>query len=192
MTRPMSTHLPVIDLAYRPQSHFWPITHDTHVIAAIKGERRRDAMRQAFDAHRVTPLEQHYASPTLSDADRRALGPLHPSFMGGEHLQDRRETEVEIARININSVASDVTSVYAKARKDRILYRVVDEDGGDTLTNKRTRSSKQPLSLGELIDLFLGAWSLQDVCSRGTSSTGTGRWTSRGRHRSAIRSSRRR
>jgi toxin YhaV len=28
---------------------------------------------------------------------RRALGHLHPSFMGGEYLPDRRDTEVEIA-----------------------------------------------------------------------------------------------
>ncbi len=70
----MSVKKPVIDLGYRKR---------THVIAAIKGERRR-----------------------------RALGRLHPSFMG----------------------------------KDRIRYRVVDEYNGDTLSEKRTRSSKRPSS----------------------------------------------
>ncbi len=84
---------------------------------------------------------------------RSALGRLHPSFMGGENLPDRRETEVEIAHINIDSTTSDATSVHAKAGKHRILYRFVDEYGGDTLTAKRTRSSKRPLSLGELINL---------------------------------------
>ena len=107
----MSVKKPVIDLGYRPQSYFWPIAHDTHVIAAIKGERRRSAIRDAFDADSVTPLDV-YASPTLPDEDRRALGRLHPSFMG----------------------------------KDRIRYRVVDEYNGDTLSEKRTRSSKQPSS----------------------------------------------
>jgi hypothetical protein len=47
--------------------------------------------------------------------------------------------------------------------KDRIRYRVVDEYNGDTLSEKRTRSSKRPLSLGELIDFFLAAWPLQEV-----------------------------
>jgi hypothetical protein len=47
--------------------------------------------------------------------------------------------------------------------KDRIRYRVVDEYNGDTLSEKRTRSSKRPLSLGELIEFFLGAWPLQEV-----------------------------
>jgi hypothetical protein len=74
----MSADTPVINLGYRPQSYFWPITHDTHVIAAIKGERRRSAIRAAFDADRVTPLDELYASPTLPDEDRRALGEAHP------------------------------------------------------------------------------------------------------------------
>ena len=47
--------------------------------------------------------------------------------------------------------------------RDRIRYRVVDEYNGDTLSEKRTRSSKRPLSLGELIEFFLGAWPLQEV-----------------------------
>jgi hypothetical protein len=150
----MSVKKPVIDLGYRQR---------THVIAAIKGERRRSAIRDAFDADRVTPLDAFYATPTLPDEDRRALGRLHPSFMGGEYLPDRRDTEVEIARINIDSTTSDVTSVYVKAGKDRIRYRVVDEYNGDTLSEKRTRSSKRPLSLGELIDFFLAAWPSTDA-----------------------------
>jgi hypothetical protein len=159
----MSVEKSTIDLAYRPSSYFWPITHETHVIAAIKGERRRNIIRAAFDANTVTPLDEHYATPVLHEADRRALGRLHPSFMGGEYLPNRKETEVEIARININSTTSDVTSVYAKAGKNRIYYRVVDEYGGDTLTGKRTRTSKRPLTLSELLVFFLGAWPLNEV-----------------------------
>jgi hypothetical protein len=152
-----------IDLAFRPASYFWPITHETHVIAAIKGERRREAIRAAFDANRVSALDEYYAIPVLHEDDRRALGALHPSFMGGEYLPNREETEVEIARITIDSTTSDVTSVYAKAGKSRIYYRVVDEYGGDTLSEKRTRTSKQPLTLGELVAFFLGAWHLNEV-----------------------------
>jgi hypothetical protein len=84
----MSVKKPVIDLGYRPQSYFWPITHDTHVIAAIKGERRRSAIRDAFDADRGTTLDV-YASPTLPDEDRRALGLLLPSFMGKDRIRYR-------------------------------------------------------------------------------------------------------
>jgi hypothetical protein len=124
--------------------------------------RRRNAIRNAFEADRVSPLDELFATPTLPDEHRLALGRLHRSFMGGEYLPDRRDTEVEIARINIDSTTSDVTSVYAKAGKDRIRYRVVDEYNGDTLSEKRTRSSKRPLSLGELIEFFLAAWPLPE------------------------------
>lgn len=159
----MAADTPIIDLGYRPQSYFWPITHDTHFIATIKGERRRNAIRHAFDADRVSPLDELFATPTLPDEHRLALGRLHRSFMGGEYLPDRRDTEVEIARINIDSTTSDVTSVYARPGKDRIYYRVVDEYRGDSLSEKRTRSSKRPLSLGELIEFFLAAWPLREV-----------------------------
>ena len=47
--------------------------------------------------------------------------------------------------------------------KDRISSRVVDEYRGDTLSEKRTRSSKRPLSLGELIEFILAAWPLREV-----------------------------
>jgi hypothetical protein len=87
----MSADTPVIDLGCRKR---------THVIAAIKGERRRNAIRNAFDADRVSPLDELYATPTLPDEHRLALGRLHPSFMGGEYLPDRRDTEVEIARLD--------------------------------------------------------------------------------------------
>ena len=92
MRQTLSVKKPVIDLGYRPQSYFWPITHDTHVIAAIKGERRRSAIRNAFDADRVTPLDAFYASPTLPDEDRRALGASAPLVHGrGSHpLPGRR------------------------------------------------------------------------------------------------------
>ena len=159
----MSVEKSELDLSYRPESYFWPITHETHLIAAIKGERRRNIIREAFDANTVTPLDEYYAAPVLHEQDRRALGALHPSFMGGEYLPNRQETEVEIARINIDSTTSDVTSVYAKAGKNRIYYRVVDEYNGDTLSQKRTRTSKQPLTLGELVEFFLGAWHLNEV-----------------------------
>lgn len=159
----MSVEKPALDLGYRPSSYFWPITHETHVIAAIKGERRRKAIRAAFDANNVGPLDEYYATPVLHEEDRRALGALHPSFMGGEYLPNRQETEVEIARINIRSTLSDVTSVYARAGKSRLYYRVVDEYSGDTLAGKRTRTSKRPLTLAELLEFFLGAWHLKDV-----------------------------
>jgi len=53
--------------------------------------------------------------------------------------------------------------VLARRTKDRIHYKVVDEYEGETLTGKSTRSSKLPLTLGELVDFFLEGWDLFEV-----------------------------
>ena len=68
--------------------------------------------------------------------------------------------EVEIARIHICSTTGDVTCVYARLVGRRIAYRVVDEYGGDTLSDHAMRTSMKALTLGQLITLFLGAWNL--------------------------------
>jgi hypothetical protein len=54
---------------------------------------------------------------------------------------------------------------YPPDRRDRPgpPTRSSDGYGGETLTVKRTRSSKRPLSLGELIEFLLAAWPLQEV-----------------------------
>ncbi|MDP2325742.1 MAG: hypothetical protein Q8N51_17180 [Gammaproteobacteria bacterium] len=103
------------------------------------------------------------AKSALSQAERRAIGRIHPMFMGGEYLPDMDEQEVEIARISIHSTTSDVTSVYARRGQDGIAYRVVDEYEGETLSGDNERTSKSPLSLEELTEFFLGAWPLMDV-----------------------------
>ena len=113
----MSVKKPVIDLGYRPQSYFWPITHDTPVIAAIKGERRRSAIRDAFDADRVTPLDEIHAAPTLPDEDRRALGRLHPSFMGGIGSATGSSMSTTATRSRRSAPA---------ARRDSVSYLVED------------------------------------------------------------------
>lgn len=57
----------------------------------------------------------------------------------------------------------DVTSVYARRGKNRIRYRVVDEYDGDTLSGRNTRTSRRPLTQGELEPFFNRAWSIFDV-----------------------------
>ena len=83
--------------------------------------------------------------------------------MGGEYLPDLSQNEVMIASITIASTTQDVTSVYARRGKKRIYYRVVDEYGGETLSGRNTRTSTQPLTLGQLEKFFNGAWSIFDV-----------------------------
>ena len=120
-------------------------------------------MQQLIDAGGLDEIPGFLAQSALSDEERQALGRIHPAFMGGEYLPDLTSNEVEIARITIASITQDVTSVYARRGKNRIYYRVVDEYDGETLSEKNTRTSTRPLTLGELEAFFNGAWSIFDV-----------------------------
>jgi hypothetical protein len=152
-----------IDLDFRPKAYFWPIAAETHVLATIKGAARRAEAARLIAAGAFDKLDNFLAASALSEEDRRSWGRIHPSLMGGEYLPDRAETEIEIARINIASTTSDVTSVYARRQGKRIAYRVVDEYGGDTLSAVTRRTSIRPLTLGELRQFFLTAWRLDEV-----------------------------
>ena len=167
MTRkPVTPEVPGIDLSFRPASYFWPLGLETHLLARIKGAERKAAVQRLIDAGRLDEVPSFLRQSSLSDVDRQAIGRIHPAFMGGEYLPDLTSHEVEIARITIASVTQDVTSVYARRGKSRIYYRVVDEYDGETLSEKRTRTSTRPLTLGELECFFNGAWSIFDVLER--------------------------
>lgn len=152
-----------INLGYRPKSYFWPMGLETHLLTHIKGASRRAALKRLIDEDRLDEIPDLLATATLPDEVRAAIGRIHPRYMGGEYLPDMMESEVEIARIEIDSTTGDVTSVYARREGALIHYRVVDEYGGDTLSSFRERTSAAPLTLGELVDFVLGAWSLLEV-----------------------------
>jgi len=158
-----ASKVPGIDLAFRPKSYFWPLSLENHLLARVKGAERNRALREQIEAGGVDDIPAILAQSALSEEDRKMLGRIHPDFMGGEYLPNLASNEVMIARITIASVTQDVTCVYARRRKDRIHYRVVDEYEGDTLSGKNTRTSSQPLTLGELEAFFNDAWSIFDV-----------------------------
>ena len=166
--KPASPQSPTggIDLAFRPRSYSWPFGLERHLLSTVKGAERREALRRLMASDRHDAIPDFLARSALSDEERRAIGRLHPAFMGGEYLPDRSEREVEIARIAIASVTGDVTSVYARQGKRRIRYRVVDEYEGGTLTGRAARTSVRPLTLGELVRFFDGAWSVLDALAR--------------------------
>lgn len=152
-----------IDLDFRPASYFWPLGLETHLLSRIKGEERKTALQALIDSGRVEEIPDFFGKSALTEAERRAIGRIHPMFMGGEYLPDMGNQEVEIVRMAINSTTFDVTSVYARRGKSRIYYRVVDEYGGDTLSGPSTRSSIKPLNLGQLVEFFDRAWPLMEV-----------------------------
>ena len=103
------------------------------------------------------------ARADLTPTERRALSAIDPRLMGGEYLPDKGEREVEIARVELMSTTHDVISVYARRHESLIRYRVVDEYEGDTLTEIPEHESADPLTLGELADFLLRAWSFMQV-----------------------------
>jgi hypothetical protein len=145
-------------MLYRPWSYFRVGDEEVRLLASVKGTVRRRAALQMLEAGREVPPE--LAVSSLDDEDRRITGSWHPSYMGGEYLDDHRPGEVEIARISIRSTTGDVTCVYARELAGRTGYRVVDEYEGETLSERSKRTSVRPLTMGELVSFFLGAWDL--------------------------------
>ncbi len=151
-----------IDLDFRPDSYFWPMGAETHLLARMKGAERKAALQRHITAGRRDAIPDILARSKLEEEERRAIGRIHPRFLGGEFLPDLGKNEVTIARITIQSTTQDVTCVLARRCRHRIHYRVVDEYDGDTLSETSTRTSSQPLTLGALEAFFNGAWSLFD------------------------------
>jgi hypothetical protein len=164
MTRKSAVpEVPGIDLTFRPKSYFWSLGLDTHLLARIKGAERKAAVQKLIDAGGLDDIPSFLRQSALSAEERQAFGRIHPACMGGEYLPSLSRTEVEIARITIASTTQDVTSVYARRGKNRIYYRVVDEYEGQTMSEKTTRTSTRPLTLGELEKFFNGAWPIFGV-----------------------------
>ena len=152
-----------INLDFRPSSYFWPLGLATHLLARIKGAKRKAALKNLIDEGRLDEIPEFLTQSSLSEEERRAIGRIHPAFMGGEYLPDLDRTEIEIARISIKSTTGDVTSVYARRGNRSIQYRVVDEYGGDTLRGVTQRTSVKPITLSELYQFLVGAWPFMEV-----------------------------
>jgi hypothetical protein len=150
-------------MAYRPHDYFGRHDLQTSLLTQVKGTVRRDALRKALEVGEISAVPDGVKNAALSEVARQYTGRLHPSCMGGEYLPTAKSQELEIARISIDSTTGDVTSLYARQVGRRIAYRVVDEYGGDCLSGRTKRTSIKVLTMGQLIEFFLGAWDLY-VC----------------------------
>jgi hypothetical protein len=152
-----------IDLHFRPSDGIFKLPRATFLLGTVKGEQRRRLINAATRADTLEQLAPWLLQPSLSGIEQTHFERIHPQNMGGEYLPNLRLNEIEIARISIQSTTGDVTSVFCKPTARGFSYRVVDEYNGECLMGKSTRTSKHPLSLGELLTFFLGAWNLEDV-----------------------------
>lgn len=152
-----------IDLNFRPKTYFAPRAMEKYLLSRVKGAVLKRRLRELLSEGRHAEVRELLGPNGIGAVDAKGFERVHPSFMGGNYLPDTGSDEVEIARICIASTTADVTSVYARFDDGVIRYRVVDQYGGETLTESTVVSSKEPLSLRALVDFFLGAWPLQEV-----------------------------
>jgi hypothetical protein len=152
---------PGIDYKQRPSSYWNDETLEQAILKNIKGDFRREEIRKALAAGTLEDIPKEILQEALSENVRSFTGRIHPRFMGGEYLPDLEASEVEIARISLQSTTFDVISIRARrTSKGTILYRVVDEYEGDFQLSRK--SSKKPLSLRELI-VFLEKTDLEGM-----------------------------
>lgn len=140
-----------IDYNFRPAT-YW--NAKKRKLANITGTQRRlAAQRDLATRGRIDPG----LLPDTTTGEKNFLGSIHPQLRSGEDLAPARRNETEIARMYLpTTVHAEVTSVRARWSGGRIYYRVVDEINCDMGFSYRTkpRSSKLPLTLGELIELM--------------------------------------
>ncbi len=140
--------------AYRPASYWDESDPLSTILRNVKGTNRRQMIRDFWHQDRLSQLDPNLLADSTSPEARRELGAIHPSFMGGEYLPDFLPTEVEIARIELQSTTSDVSSIRARRipEDDLIHYRIVDEY--ENIYEIEQETSTAPLTQGELIALI--------------------------------------
>ncbi len=158
-----------IDYNFAPAS-YWdePTDELMRLLRNVKGSARREMIRDYWNDGSIDLLDEELQKTTVSIDLRERLGRISPYFMGGEYLPDYLPGEVEIARVELESVTHDVTSI--RARPDLgggILYRIVDEY--TTEFELHPERSDAPFTLGQLIVLL-------DSASENGVVLGTLRW----------------
>lgn len=139
-----------INYQFRPES-YWSAANNPLAAALrnVKGRNRREMIGDYHRAGKLEDLSDDLLADTLDAPRRQSLGLIHPSFMGGEYLPGYGRSEVEIARIELESTTCDVTSLRARQVGSRIKYRLVDEYQTEFRLPQQT--STRPFSLVELI-----------------------------------------
>ena len=145
------------DLEYHPETYWEYRDVETMVKSTVKGTMRRFMAEVAETDEDLGSTDPLRYEESLPEDERAFRGSVHPSLMSGEYLQDLRRGEVEIARVHYDSVTGDVVSVRARWTPGRIRYRIVDEYMEDGPIDCSIKSSTDPLTLRQLIDLMDGA-----------------------------------
>jgi hypothetical protein len=140
--------------SFQPASYWDENDPLSAILRNVKGTNRRQMITDYWNAGKIEELEPTLLADNTNPRLRGFLESLHPSFMGGEYLPDLLLSEVEIARIDLQSTTADVISIRARREpgNELIHYRVIDEY--DTPLEIKPATSSAPLTQGELISLL--------------------------------------
>ena len=150
-----------ISWAFRPESFHFDLVIKDLLPPKIKGQLRQELIARALSGDQLEEIPDGLCMSSFDNESRQLLGSIHPHLMGGEYLPDRGLCEVEIARITLNSTTLDVTCVYASPHSEGVLYKVVDEYGGETLSGEIEMTTSGPISLKHLVEFFVAGWDLR-------------------------------
>lgn len=180
---------PALRMNFRPS--YWSESDPTKLLLnSVQGQLRRGFVKEALENPGEPLPPELVTAPKLDTELRQVIAGIHPALMGGEYLPDMQDDEVEIARVVLDSVMCDVTSVRAhRLPSGRIGYRVVDEyaeyedeeegEGeadGDSESEERKEKwpfvlpfteSDQPLTLAELVEFMSKTRKLGDAYEQG-------------------------
>ena len=140
--------------SFRPESYWEDPDPLAAILRNIKGSNRRKMITDYWNAGKIDELDPAHLADETEPGLRQFLESIHPSFMGGEYLPTLLPTEIEIARIELESTTADVISIRARRQPgdELIHYRIVDEYS--TEFSITPESSEKPLALGELVGLI--------------------------------------
>ena len=140
--------------SFSPPSYWEETDPLSTILRNIKGTNRRRMVTDFWNEGKLDDLDKAYLEDDTDPTLQACLESIHPTFMGGEYLPDCQPTEVEIARVELESTTADVISIRARRlSSDKLIhYRVVDEY--DTTFEIDPESSKEPLTHDELTALI--------------------------------------
>ena len=139
--------------SFQPASYWDENDPLSAILRNVKGTNRRQMITDYWNAGKIEELEPTLLADNTNPRLRGFLESLHPSFMGGEYLPDLLLSEVEIARIDLQSTTADVISIRAKKEDGELHYSLADEyDEHESYL--WPNSSKKPFSLKELIEFL--------------------------------------
>lgn len=80
-----------------------------------------------------------------------------------DHLPSKTDGEVEIARIRLKTTTADMGCVWVRQSGRGLVYRFVDEYGGQALNRPAHVRVSRPLTLGNLARFVARVWGLREA-----------------------------